>query len=312
MRGLQIIPYNTKIDFAKHKTLSFVFALLIVCISFASLFTKGLNLGIDFKGGILLEVRTAEKADISSMRASLNQLGLGDVKLQDYGSDRDVLIRVEQQDGDEKAQGKAVALIKSTLSATYGNDIDYRKIESVGAKVSEDLISNGVWAVTIALVGMLFYIWVRFEWEYGLSGVLSLLQDAIAVLGFYSLSGLEFNESAIAAILTTIGYSINDSVVIYDRLRENLRKFKTTPIPEVINLSINGTLSRTILTSGSTLLALCALYWFGGPVIENFSLPIIVGICFGTFSSILLSVNLLQLFDLRKKREEEPVASGPQ
>ena len=307
MRGLQIIPYNTKIDFAKHKVLSIIFAVIIVVGSLGSLMTKGLNLGIDFKGGVLLEIRTPGKADIATMRSTLNGLGLGEVKLQDYGSDRDVLIRVEQQDGGEKAQGKAVELIKATL----GDDVDYRKIESVGAKVSEDLIQNGLMAVGFALIGMLIYIWVRFEWEYGLAGVLSLLQDAIAVLGFYSISGLEFNEAAIAAILTTIGYSINDSVVIYDRLRENLRKYKTTAIPEVINMSVNSTLSRTILTSGSTLLALCALYWFGGPVIENFSLPIIVGICFGTFSSILLSVNLLQLFDLRKVRDDEITPSGP-
>ncbi len=307
MRGLQIVPHNTKIDFARHKILSFVIALVIVIGSIGSFMTKGLNLGIDFKGGILLEIRTSEKADIATMRATLNGLGLGEVKLQDYGSDRDVLIRVEQQDGDESAQGKAVKLIRATL----GDDIDYRKIESVGAKVSEDLIENGLLAIGFALIGMLIYIWVRFEWEYGLAGVLSLLQDAIAVLGFYSISGLEFNESAIAAILTTIGYSINDSVVIYDRLRENLRKYKSNPVTEVINMSINSTLSRTILTSGSTLLALCALYFFGGPVIENFSLPIIVGICFGTFSSILLSVNLLQLFDLRKVKSDEAIPSGP-
>lgn len=311
MRGLQIVPYDTKIDFARHKIFSYVIAIVIVVGSITAFMTKGLNLGIDFKGGILLEIRTPQTADIASMRSTLNGLNLGEVKLQDYGSDRDILIRVEQQDGGESAQGKAVELIRATLDNTFGDGVEYRKIESVGAKVSEDLVSNGLMAIGFALIGMLIYIWVRFEWEYGLAGVVSLLQDALAVLGFYAISGFEFNESAIAAILTTIGYSINDSVVIYDRLRENLRKYKTTSIPDVINMSINGTLSRTILTSGSTLLALCALYFFGGPVIENFSLPIIVGICFGTFSSIFLSVNLLQLFDLRKVKSDDSVPSGP-
>lgn len=307
MRGLQLVPTNTNINFAKTKNFSYFLALFIVIGSIISLLTKGLNLGIDFKGGILIEIRTEQKADIAGLRTTLNNLNLGEVKLQDYGSDRDVLIRVEQQPGGEQAQGRALALIKTTL----GEGVDYRKVETVGAKVSADLISNGLWALAFALIGMLLYIWVRFEWEYGLAGIMSLLQDAIAVMGFYSLSGLEFNETAFAAILTTIGYSINDSVVIYDRLRENLRKYKSLTIPEVINISVNNTLSRTLLTSGTTLLALFALYFFGGPVIENFSLPIIVGICFGTFSSILLSVNLLQLFDLRKVKEDDVIPSGP-
>lgn len=307
MRGLQLVPYDTKIDFTGRRSLFYGLALLVIIVSFSALFTKGLNYGIDFKGGLLIEIRTPEKADIAGLRSTLNDLGLGEVKLQDFGTDRDVLIRVEQQDGGEKAQLVALQMVKSTL----GDQVEYRRVETVGAKVSADLINNGIMAVIFAMAGMLIYIWIRFEWEYGVCGILALANDVIIVLGFYAISGFEFNETAFAALLTTVGYSINDTVVIYDRLREDLRKFKTTPVAELINLSANGTLSRTVLTSGSTLLALFALYIFGGPVIENFSMPIIVGIIAGTFSSIFLSANLLLFFDLRKKKDDEPIPSGP-
>lgn len=307
MRGLQLVPYGTKIDFSGRRFLAYGLALFIILGSFAALFTKGLNYGIDFKGGLLIEIRTPEKADIAGLRSTLNNLGLGEVKLQDFGTDRDVLIRIEQQDGGEKAQVVALQMVKSTL----GDKVDYRRVETVGAKVSADLIKNGIMAVIFAMVGMLIYIWIRFEWEYGVCGILALAHDAIAVLGFYAISGFEFNETAFAALLTTVGYSINDTVVVYDRLREDLRKFKTTPVPVLVNLSANSTLSRTVLTSGSTLLALFALYLFGGPVIENFSMPIIIGVIAGTFSSIFLSANLLLFFDLRKKKDDEPIPSGP-
>lgn len=307
MRGLQIVPYGTKINFVGFRYIAYGITALITALTLFSLMTKGLNLGIDFKGGMLLEIRTPQQADFESLRTTLNNLNLGDVKLQGFGSDKDVLIRVEQQPGGEKAQMIALNKIKAAL----GPGIDYRRVETVGAKVSKTLIENGTWAFLFALVGMLLYIWIRFEWQYGLCGVIALIHDAIAVIGFYSLAGIEFNESAFAAILTTVGYSINDSVVIYDRLRENLRKFKSTSQEELINLSANETLSRTLLTVGTTLIALLALYWFGGPVIENFSLPIIIGVIVGTFSSIFLSANLLLFFDLRKKKDDEPVASGP-
>ena len=307
MRGLQLVPYDTKINFSGRRSLFYGIALVIIIVSFSALFTKGLNYGIDFKGGLLIEIRTPEKADIAGLRSTLNDLGLGEVKLQDFGTDRDVLIRIEQQEGGEKAQLVALQMVKSTL----GDQVDYRRVETVGAKVSSDLITNGIMAVIFAMAGMLIYIWIRFEWEYGVCGILALANDVIIVLGFYAISGFEFNETAFAALLTTVGYSINDTVVIYDRLREDLRKFKTTPVAELINLSANGTLSRTVLTSGSTLLALFALYIFGGPVIENFSMPIIVGIIAGTFSSIFLSANMLLFFDLRKKKDDEPLPSGP-
>jgi preprotein translocase subunit SecF len=308
MRGLQIIPYNTKIDFVGMRKIAYALSLVIIVGSFIALFTKGLNLGIDFRGGFLLEIRTKQEANLAEMRDKLGQLEMGEVKLQEFGTKHDLMIRLQRQPGDEQAQNQALEKIKQTL----GPDVEYRRVEIVGPKVSEDLIQNGLWAISFALVGMLIYIWFRFEWQYGLCGILALIHDAIAVMGFYAISGIEFNETAFAAILTTIGYSINDSVVIYDRLRENLRKYKKTSLADVINLSANETLSRTMLTSGTTLVALGALSFFGGPVIENFSLPIFVGVIVGTASSIYISANLLLYFDLRRTiKDEENVIDAP-
>jgi preprotein translocase subunit SecF len=296
MRGLQIIPHDTKIDFVGFRYIGFALSLLVVIGSLISLGTKGINYGIDFKGGFLLEIRTPNPANLADLRFKLDHLGLGVVKLQEFGSQHDVMIRVEEQKGGEKAQLAALEKIKEAI----GTDVEYRRVETVGSKVSGDLIENGIWALTFALGGMLLYIWFRFEWQYGVCGIIALIHDAIAVVGFYSIAGIDFNETALVAILMTIGYSINDSVVVYDRLRENLRKYKTTPIADVMNLSTNETLSRTMLTSSTHLLALAALYIFGGPVIESFSLPMFVGVTFGTFSSIFVSVNLLLYFNLRK------------
>lgn len=301
MRGLQIIPYNTKVDFVGMRKIAYAVAILIVVGSCFSLLTRGLNLGIDFCGGTLLEVRTKEVPDLSAMRASLGSLGLGEIKLQQSGTSQDIMIRIQRQSGENKNQTSALEQVKQAL----GEGVEYRRVEIVGPKVSEDLIQNGLLALGFALIGMLVYIWFRFEWQYGLCGILALVHDAIAVMGFYSISGMEFNETAFAAILTTVGYSINDSVVIYDRLRENLRKYKKTSVADLINLSANETLSRTLLTSGTTLIALGALSYFGGPVIENFSLPILVGVVVGTVSSIFLSANLLLYFDLRRTVKDD-------
>ncbi|MBA4749744.1 MAG: protein translocase subunit SecF [Alphaproteobacteria bacterium] len=311
MKGIQLVPYNTKIDFVGKRWIGYVVAICIVLGTALSLATKGLNLGIDFRGGISLEVRMPTKPDVAALRTQLNGLGMGEVKLQSIGSDNDILMRFERQKGGDAAQGEAVAKIKASL----GDGVKYNRIETVGPKVSGDLIQNGVNATIFALLGMLVYIWFRFEWQFGLCGVIALLHDAVAVIGFYSISGLEFSEGALAAVLTTVGYSINDTVVIYDRLRENLRKYKSTPMTEVMNRSMNETLSRTILTSSTTILALVALYWLGGPVIEAFSLPILVGIAVGTLSSIFLSVTLLLNFDIRahlQKKEEERAKADAQ
>lgn len=297
--GLQLISYNTKYDFVGKKNIIFGVLIAISLICFGSVLFHGFNYGIDFKGGLLLEVRTKNTLDIGTLRSELNGLVTGDVSLQEFGSPNDILIRVERQPGGEEAQLAALNKVKDKL----GDDVDYRRVETVGPKVSEDLIRNGIFAVIWSLIAMLIYIWFRFEWQFGVCSVITLAHDTIIVLGLFSLFQLEFNESAIIAVLITITYSINDTVVIYDRVRENLRKYKKMALEELINISINETLSRTILTSTTTLLALLGLYFFGGPVIAAFSLPIVVGIAAGTVSSITLSAPLLLHMHLRPDQD---------
>jgi preprotein translocase SecF subunit len=299
--GLQLIPYNTNYDFVGKKKIIFTILSLITVICLGSVFFHGFNYGIDFKGGLLLEIRTPEAADLAKLRSDLSGLVEGEVSLQEFGSPNDVLIRVEKQPGGDEAQLAALAKIKEKV----GSHVDYRQVVTVGPKVSEDLINNGIYAVLWALVAMLVYVWFRFEWQFGVCSVITLAHDAIIVLGLFSLFQLEFNETAIIAVLITVTYSINDTVVIYDRIRENLRKFKKMPMAELVNHSINETLSRTILTSTTTLLSLLGLYFFGGPVIAAFSLPIIVGILAGTVSSITVSAPLLLYMGMRPEGLEK-------
>ncbi|MEN8237217.1 MAG: protein translocase subunit SecF [Pseudomonadota bacterium] len=293
---LRLVPANTSINFVKLRYIMFLLSTFIVLGSLAGFMMNGLNYGIDFRGGFLIEIRTPEIADLSGLRTKLSGLDLGDVKLQGFGSDtRDVMIRIERQPGGEKAQSIALNKIRQAL----GKDVTYRRVETVGPKVSEDLKRKGLMAIGFALLAMLVYIWFRFEWQFGFCAIVALTHDCTSIIGLYAfLPCLEFNETAIIAILTTAGYSINDTVVIYDRIRENLRKYKKESMPEIINRSINNTLSRTVLTSVTTLLALFALYFFGGNVIATFSLPIIVGITVGTYSSLCLSSLLLLYFKL--------------
>ncbi len=293
--GLKIIPYDTKFDFVGKKNFIFGILIVIAVLCLGSMFFQGFNYGIDFKGGLLLEVRTPQPADVSKLRSDLSGVVEGEVTLQEFGSPNDILIRVERQPGGDEGQLVALNKVKEKL----GSQMDYRRVETVGPKVSEDLIWNGIYAVFWALIAMLGYIWFRFEWQFGICSLITLAHDALIVLGLFSLFQLEFNETAIIAVLITVTYSINDTVVIYDRIRENLRKYKKMPLPELINHSINETLSRTILTSTTTLLSLFGLYFFGGPVIAAFSLPIIVGIGAGTISSITVSAPLLLQTNLR-------------
>ena len=297
---IPLVPAHTKIDFVRMRFWAFGFSLLVIIGSFLALGTRGLNYGIDFRGGFLIEIRTSQPADLAKMRSSLLDLRVGEVKLQEAGSARDIMIRLEKQKGGEDAQQIALNKIKAAL----GQNVEYRRIETVGPKVSEDLIRNGVIAVGLAMLAMLGYIWFRYEWQFGVCGVLALLHDCLAILGLYAVSPLEFNETSLIAILTTLGYSINDTVVIYDRLRENMRKYKKTSLKELLNLSMNETLSRTTLTVATTLLSLVALYLFGGKIIAEFSLPIIFGISFGTYSSIFISSLLLLYFTPQRTREE--------
>ncbi len=300
MALITLVPPGTSLDFIRIRVIAFFISTVIVVGSLGAFAIQGLNYGVDFRGGFLLEVRTPEPANLGEMRDKLSQLNIGDVKLQEFGSDRDIVIRVERQPGDEKVQSVALDRIKASL----GKDIEYRRVDTVGPKVSEELKRNGIMAIGFALLAMLIYIWLRFEWQFGVCAILALAHDCISIIGLYSLSGLEFNETAIIAILTTAGYSINDTVVIYDRIRENLRKFKKASMKDIINRSINDTLSRTMLTSLTTLLALFALYFFGGNVIENFTLPIICGITIGTYSSLCLASLLLLYFKIRGEEGE--------
>ena len=307
MRLVNLIPVGTKINFMRFRQLAAALSLAL-CIGSIGLFLfKGLNYGIDFEGGILIEIRTSQAADMADLRRTVNELELGQVELQEFGRDADVLIRVERQPGDAKAQNVAVEKVKTAL----GSSVSFRRTEFVGPKVSSEFIEAGVTAVLLALGAMLMYIWFRFEWQFGVGALIALAHDVIMTIGIFSLLGLEFNLSTVAAILTIAGYSINDTVVVYDRVRENLRKFKVMPLRDIINLSLNDTLSRTLLTSITTLIALLILFFFGGEVIKGFSFGMIWGVLVGTYSSIFIATPLLIYMNLRRSIfDDEDEAEG--
>jgi len=296
MRLVSLVPVGTKINFLQFRKIGMGLSLILCIASAALFFTKGLNYGIDFEGGILIEVRTQGPADIGTMRGQISSLGLGHIELQEFGQATDVLIRVERQPGGADAQNEAVERVKSTLGGT----VDYRRVEFVGPKVSGELVQAGITAVLLALAAMLLYIWFRFEWQFGVGAVIALGHDVLLTVGMFSLLGLEFNLSTVAAILTIAGYSINDTVVVYDRVRENLRKYKVMDLIELLNLSLNDTLSRTLLTSITTLLALGILYFFGGEVLKGFSFAMIWGVLVGTYSSLMVATPLLIQMKLRR------------
>lgn len=297
MRGLNLVPADVDLAFIAKRKLFFAFSALLILASVALFLVKGLNFGIDFKGGIMLEVRTQQAADVGAMRSQLGGLGLGEISLQEFGQPTDILIRIQRQEGDETAQNAAVAKVKETL----GSSVEYRRTEFVGPKVSDELFWDGLTAVGLAILAILVYIWFRFEWQFGLGAVAALSHDVITTIGIFALFGLEFNLSTVAAVLTIAGYSINDTVVVFDRVRENLRKYKKMALPELLNNSVNQTLSRTIITSVTTLLALLALYFLGGEVIRDFSFAMIWGVLIGTYSSICLAVPLLLHLNVQRR-----------
>ena len=296
MRLVSLIPVGTKFDFMRYRKKAAGSSIAFAVLSVVFFLVLGLNYGIDFRGGILMEIRTPGAADIAELRGRLSGLGLGEVQLQTFGNDTDVLVRIESQPGGEKGLQRAVGLVKDALGAA----VDYRRTETVGPKVGGELIEAGVVAVLLALSAMLLYIWFRFEWQFGVGAVIALTHDVILTIGIFALLGLEFNLSTVAAILTIAGYSINDTVVVYDRVRENLRKYKSMELDALLNLSINDTLSRTLLTSVTTLLALLALFLFGGEVIKGFSFAMIWGVIVGTYSSIWIAVPLLVYMKLAR------------
>ena len=294
MKTLKLIKQNTNIQFLKYKKITLFISLIFCIISFFSLFINGLNFGIDFKGGSLIEVRSDESINISNVRSRLSLLNLGDVQIQNFGSEKNILVRVEASLSENNSS--VLSSITNELQ-TFG---EIQRTEVVGPKISSELIQKGILAIISAVGLMLFYIWIRFEWQFSLGAVLALIHDVIITIGIFSFFQIEFNLSIIAALLTIIGYSMNDTVVVYDRIRENLRKYKKQDLYDLINSSINQTLSRTVLTSFTTLLALFSLYIFGGQVIKGFTLAMIIGVFIGTYSSTFIASQLLHILGVKR------------
>ena len=293
------------ISFNKYYNHFNIVSTFLIVVSLILLIFKGLNFGIDFKGGTLIELRSTEtKINVSSLRDKFSNMNLGDVSVKKFGNDIDYLIKFENKDNKKDI----IEEIKFNLDKSFGNSFNFRRVENVGPKVSAELLKSGVIAISLSLAVMLFYIWIRFEWQFSLGAILALFHDVIVTLGVFSLFGLEINLSIIAAVLTIVGYSMNDTVVIYDRVRENLRKYSDIKIYELTNISINETLSRTIITSATTLLALTAIYFFGGEILKGFSLAMILGVLFGTYSSIYIANTVLVRLRVSQKtvlRDEE-------
>ena len=296
-----------KINFVSKFKNANIISIVLFILSVIFIYFKGLNYGIDFKGGTLIELRTDKSVEASSIRDSLNTMSLGDINVKKFGKDGDYLIKVEQKNSNNS---DLIPKIKKKLSNNLNTDVDFRRIENVGPKVSSELLESSVIAITLALAAMLFYIWVRFEWQFSLGSIIALFHDGVITLGIFSVLALEINLSIIAAVLTIVGYSMNDTVVIYDRIRENLFKYTKISISDVSNLSINETLTRTIITSITTLLALFSIYVLGGEILRGFSFAMILGVIIGTYSSIFVASPILKFFKVSYKtleKEEEKI-----
>lgn len=302
---LRLISDNTSVKFIRLKLVSFSISAILSLASILAVIFIGLNLGIDFKGGILLEVRTSSNISIAKIRNEISNLNIGEISIQEFGQDSDYLIRVERQEGSDNAQQIAVEAIKASLNKAFSKDIEYRRLEYVGPTVSKDLVKDGVMAIIFAIIAMLAYIWFRFELPFALGAIVALVHDIILTMGLFAILGLEFNLATVAAILLIIGYSMNDTVVVYDRIRENLRKFKKMNLNDLLDKSINETLSRTINTTVTTILALGALYLFGGQIIADFAFAMLWGIVVGTYSSIFIASTILVYVNVRRTKEPE-------
>ena len=303
-----------KINFNKYFKLFNIFSILLIILSIILLLFKGLNYGVDFKGGTLIELRTLDnQTTITQIRQSFLNMNLGDVSVKEFGKNNDFLIKFEATEEKSKPgviniKRDLIGEIKVMLSRDIGNTFEFRRVEKVGPKVSAELLNSGIIAIALSLAAMLVYIWIRFEWQFSLGAILALFHDVILTLGIFSLFSLEINLSIVAAVLTIVGYSMNDTVVIFDRVRENLNKFSDIKIFDLTNISINETLSRTIITSVTTLLALFSIYIFGGEILKGFSLAMILGVIFGTYSSIYIANPILILLNVSQKtilKEEE-------
>lgn len=310
LKGFHFIPENINIPFTKMRLMAFSVSLILILISVFTISTRGLNLGIDFTGGTLIEVKTPESPNLKALRESLNDLGLGAISIQEFGAADDLLIRIPQQledtpEAQKESEKIAQDTVRETLDIKFSSGVDYRRTEFVGPQVGEELKKQGLYAVLFSLLGIMAYVWMRFEWQFGVTALIALAHDTIITLGLFSLTQMQFDLSTVAAILMIAGYSINDTVVVFDRLRENLRKFKKMPLPELFNNAINQTLSRTTMTSITTLLALGALYYFGGEVIRGFVIALIFGIVIGTYSSIFIAAPTLLYMNIRRSAGSE-------
>ena len=306
MKTLKLVPSTPDFKFLRYNRRAFVVSSVLIIGSLVAFLTQGLNFGIDFKGGILVEISSSEPVDIGNLRGRMQTLELGEVQIQQFGTPTDVLIRVAEADGAVSTERdlSAVDAIRQDLEGEF----EIRRVEIVGPQVSRELIQTGLLAVVAAISSMLIYIWFRFEWQFSVGAVMALVHDVILTIGVFSLLQLDFNLSILAAILTIVGYSMNDTVVVYDRVRENLRKYKKMDISELLDIAINQTLSRTVMTSVTTLLALIALYTLGGEVIRGFTFAMIWGVLVGTYSSIFIAAPLL--IQLGVKRDWSEVQSG--
>ena len=304
MRGFRFIPDNTKLPFMRWSRYGFFVSGILCALSIFAFVTLGLNYGVDFKGGTMIQIKTQGPADLGSLRQTINGLGLGSSELQEFGAVDDVLIRLEQQPGGDAAQQLAVAKVKDAL----GDNVSFERVEVVGPKVSGELAQQGTIAVVLSILAVVVYIWFRFEWQFAVGAIASLLHDVILTIGLLTILRLEFNLSIIAAILTIVGYSLNDTVVVFDRIREYLRKYKSLGVVELIEDSINSTLARTMITSLTTLVALSSLYIFGGEVIRGFTFTMLWGVFIGTYSSIFIASPVLILLGTSRDKGEE--ASG--
>lgn len=294
---LKIVPSNTNFDFMRIKNLNYALSVFLFVFSIVWIGIYKFNFGIDFAGGISMELRINQAPDLAKMRTVLNELNIGEIVLQNFGSDKDISIRAGISSEENLMHN--IELIKSTLKQNFPYEIEYRKVDFVGPQVGNQMIKSGIMAMLLSFLSIMVYIWIRFEWQFGIGVLAALVHDAVLSLGFLSATKLDFNLSTIAAILTIIGYSVNDTVVIYDRIRENLRKYNKKTIGTIINMSVNETLSRTTTTVFTTLLANLALILYGGEAIKSFSILVFFGILIGTYSSIFISAPIITLFNFK-------------
>lgn len=298
---------NANYNFVGQRYVAFFITIVMIIGSIALFATKGLNYGIDFTGGVMMEVRVPVAPDLAKMREELNGLDLGQISIQEFGQPQDLMIRIPEQQGGNVAQQAALAKVQGTISAEFKDQkVDYRRTEFVGPQVGDELKMRGVWAFGLTILAILAYVWWRFEWQYGVSSIICLIHDTLAVVGLFSFLGMQFDLTALAAVLMVAGYSTNDTVIVFDRIRENRRKFKKMSMKDLINLSVNQTLSRTLMTSLTTILALVALL-FGGAVIRDFVISMLFGVIIGTYSSIYVSgaALLYMPFNDDKRRHED-------